>query len=295
MKNILYIIFSLFVIVGCKKINLDALAFPSEKTDAYLLEAYEREIILSESYNIPEDRIHIFPLTSTDPKTGETFQIYSIYIGDLSTIATDSVILYAHGQSRNMDAYWDRAKLLANLTSKNKYGVLMMDYRGYGMSEGESTEQGLYDDVEACINWLDEQGVDEKHTIYYGFSLGCIPVIHHAAYKTDFVPAKIILESPLASVENLAHSSTLINVDPKFMSTLVFNNAEKIKDVTVPLLWLHGIEDDYIEISNGQLIYNNYDGTYKEAQKVPNAGHSDIPSILGFNNYLEILETYILK
>jgi pimeloyl-ACP methyl ester carboxylesterase len=295
MKNILYIICSLFVIVSCKKVNLDGLAFPSQKTDAYLFEDYETDVVISESYKIPEDKIHLFPLTSTDSETGETYQIYAVYIGDMSTITADSVILYAHGQSHNMDIYWDRAKLLANIGSKNNYGVLMMDYRGYGMSEGESSEQGLYDDVETCINWLDDQGVNETSTIYYGFSLGCIPVIHHAAYKTNFVPSKLIIESPLASVENLAQSSTLINVDPKFISTLVFNNAEKIKDVTTPLLWFHGIEDDYIEISNGQLIFDNYNGEYKEDHKIPDCGHSDIPDKIGYESYIEILEAFIKK
>ena len=295
MKNILYIICLLVVIIGCKKNNLDALAFPLEKTDAYLLEDYEGEIVVPDSYKIPEEKIHLFTINSIDSETGETFKIYTVYIGDMLTIATDSVILYAHGQSKHIDNYWSRAKLLANIASKNNYGVLMMDYRGYGMSEGEPSEHGLYDDVDACINWLSSQGVNEKNTIYYGYSLGCIPLIHHAAYKTDFQPSKLIIESPLASVENLANSSTLINVDPKFISTLEFNNAEKIKSVNTPLLWLHGVEDTYIEISNGQLIYDNHDGAYKEAHKVPNSDHTEVPETLGFENYLQILETFIQK
>jgi pimeloyl-ACP methyl ester carboxylesterase len=125
--------------------------------------------------------------------------------------------------------------------------------------------------------------------------LGCIPVIQHAAFKTDFVPAKIILEAPLASVEGLAQNSTLINIDPKFMSTLEFNNAENIKNVTMPLLWMHGIEDDYIEISNGQLIYDNHNGEFKEAQKIPGAGHSSVPETIGYAKYLTILESFLEK
>ena len=153
--------------------------------------------------------------------------------------------MYCHGQSLHMDAYWARATMLANLQEKYHYGVLMMDYRGYGMSEGSSDEDGLTEDVDACITWLKDQGAEQSKTFYYGFSLGCIPVIDRAAYREDFVPNKIILEAPLASVENLANTSTIINVDPGYMSTLKFENAESIKDVTVPLLWMHGIEDTY--------------------------------------------------
>ena len=115
MKNIIYITIAVLSLYSCKKIVLDNLAFPSEKLNEYALENYEGEIIIPSTYDIPEDKIHLFPLTSTDVHTGETFEIYALYIGDLTTIATDTVILYAHGQSKHMDNYWGRAKLLANL------------------------------------------------------------------------------------------------------------------------------------------------------------------------------------
>ena len=77
------------------------------------------------------------------------------------------------------------------------------------------------------------------------------------------------------------------------MSTLEFNNAEKIKDVNVPLLWIHGVEDDYIQIENGELIYENYQGVYRDAARVEGAGHGDIPKVMGYANYLEKLRSYI--
>jgi pimeloyl-ACP methyl ester carboxylesterase len=295
MKKLALVSILLFSLSACKKIVLDSLVFPSEKLTSYQLEDYEGEIAIPATYLIPEDKIHLFPLTSTDSNTGETFEIYCIYIGDMNTIATDTVILYTHGQGKHMDNYWSRAKLLANIGSKNNYGVLMMDYRGFGMSEGESTEQGLIDDVETCVNWLKLNGVQEQNTIYYAYSLGCVPSIHLAAYKIDFTPSKLIIESPLASAQNLAQSSTLINTNSKFLTTIEFNNAEKIKDVNIPLLWLHGREDTYIELSNGQLIYDNYNGPYKEPHIIDGSGHSEIPTVMGYENYLNILNTFILK
>ncbi len=294
MKNLIFIVFVLLSIVSCKKMNLDDLAFPREKLNEYMLDDYEGEVEVDSIYNIPQDKVHLFTVNSRDEESGVTYEIYAIYIGDLNTIATDTVILYTHGQSKHMDNYWSRAKLLANTASKNQYGLLMMDYRGYGMSEGEPTERGLNEDVEACIKWLVEKGVQQENTIYYGYSLGCIPAIHLAAYKTEFKPAKLILESPLASVENLTHSSTLLNVNPKFVSSLEFNNAEKIKDVDIPLLWFHGIEDTYIEISNGQLIYDNHQGTFKEAHKIEGTDHTEVPANIGHAKYLEIINNFIL-
>jgi len=295
MKKIIYITFIIVGFTACKKVNLDQLAFPSEKLDTYQLEDYDGEIEVPASYSIPQDKIKLFTLNSVDSNTGEVFKIYAIYIGDTTTIATDTIILYTHGQSKHMDNYWSRAKLLANVSAKNQYGVLMMDYRGFGMSEGESSEQGLFDDTEVCIDWLKNKGAQPQNTFYYGYSLGCIPAIEMAAYKTDFTPAKLIIESPLASVEYLTQNSTLINVDSKFITSLEFDNAETMKDINIPLLWMHGREDTYIALPNGQLIYDNHNGGYKEAHIVDGSDHTEIPTTLGFENYLQILENFMKK
>lgn len=296
MKTLIFTLTILAVIsTGCKKANLDGLAFPSEKLDKYELENYKGEIVVPDSYNIPDSLVTLFTLDSYSSETDETYKIYALYIGNIDSIANDSIILYCHGQSKHMDNYWSRAKLLANTGGKNNYGLLMMDYRGYGMSEGKSSEMGLYEDVETCINWLKSKGAQSSKTVYYGYSLGAIPAIYHSAYTTDFVPSKLIIESPLASVEYLTQSSTLLNVDSKFVTTLQFENAEMIKDVNIPLLWFHGVEDDYVSIDNGELIYKNYNGPYKEAHRVEGSNHTEIPETLGLENYLKIVEDFIVK
>ncbi len=293
--TILLLSFSIFLL-ACKKKNLDSLAFPSKALTAYEFEKYDAGYSsVPDIYSISADKRKLITFESIDKSNGEKHTIYAVYIGDLTTIDTDSIILYCHGQSLHMDAYWPRASLLANIVHKYNYGVLMMDYRGYGMSEGTPTETALYEDVDASIDWLISQGATASKTFYYGYSLGCIPVIDRAAYRKDFIPSKIILESPLATVEHLAQSSTIINVNPNFVSTLEFNNAEKIKDVDVPLLWLHGVEDDYIAIKNGELIFQNYDGIYKEAIRVDGAGHGNVPSTMDYKNYIKRLEVFIKK
>lgn len=293
MKKILslLILTSLF---SCKKVVLDQLAFPSEKLENYQFENYaDADQNILNTYTISQSMRTLITMNSHDKNTGVNYTIYGVYIGDTNKISTDTIILYCHGQSLHMDLYYPRASLLAYIGGKHNYGVLMMDYRGYGMSNGTSDEEGLSEDVDASIEWLRKRGAKAKNTIYYGFSLGCIPVIERAAFKTEFTPSKIIIESPLASVANLTHSSTIINVDPSFISTLKFNNAENVKSVYAPLLWLHGTEDDYIAISNGELIYQNHPGSYKEALRVENAGHSNIPSTYGFDNYIHKVETFI--
>lgn len=290
----LFMLTCVFVLFSCEKTNLDSIAFPAEKLDSYQFENYEEsEFELPDSMEIAPENRTLFTLQSKDQKTGKKYTIYALYIGDTATIDQDSVILYCHGQSKHMDVYYDRASLLANLDQKHKYGVLMMDYRGYGRSEGTPSEMGLIEDVDVCIDFLKNHGAQEERTFYYGFSLGAIPVIDRAAYRTDFQPKKIILESPLASVEYITQTSTVLNMDADFVTTLDFDNAGKIKDVTADLLWMHGISDTYIAYENGEIIYNKYNGNYKEKRLVEDADHSEVPKVLGILKYTEVAANYL--
>lgn len=276
---------------------MDDLPFLGEKITEYKFENYEgdQELTLPAGYRIPDSNIHLITLTSKlpDESSGET--IYAVYIGNLNTITTDSVIVYCHGQSKHMDAYWNRAKLLANTGNKNRFGVLMMDYRGYGLSTGKSTEASLYQDVRVCLDWLDAKGVSSNQVIMYGFSLGTIPAIDLSAFYGTASPNKLIIESPLASAENLTEESLLIDVSSTFFTSLVFDNVEKIKSVSQPLMWIHGVEDDYLSITNGEVIYEKHGGSYKEAHRIAGAVHGDVPTVMGYRNYSNKVLKFITK
>ena len=291
--RLLTLFYLIFILTACKKINLDGLAFPSEKLDSYAFENAEGEVIIHDSLLATSDNYSLMTFNSIDATTGQSYRIYGVYIGDTTTITTDTLLVYFHGQSKHMDHYFSRASLLANVGGKYNYNVLMMDYRGYGMSEGLSSEQGLFEDANAVIDWIQEQGVNPQKTVFYGYSLGAIPAIDRMAYRSDFQPAKLIIEAPLASVEYLVHSSTIIQVNPDFVTNLDFENAEKIKDVDEPLLWMHGAEDTYVAIENGEIIYNNHGGSVKEAERVSECDHSEVPIIMGVDLYLDRILNFI--
>ncbi len=292
MKYFIYAL-ALTWLTSCFK--MDDLPFLGEKISDYQFENYqgEKEIELPDSYNIPDSNIHLFTVNSKLPNEKEGETIYAVYIGNLNTIQLDTVIVYCHGQSKHMDAYWERAKLLANTGGKNRFGVLMMDYRGYGLSTGKSTEESLYQDVRSCLDWLDSEGVSSERVVMYGYSLGTIPAVDLSAFYTVASPNKLILEAPMASVENLTEEALLLDVSSTFFTSLKFDNVEKIKSVSQPLLWLHGIEDDYLSISNGEAIFEQYGGGYKEAHRVAGANHTDIPLILGFGQYSSTILNFI--
>lgn len=293
MKYFTLVSFSVLLLSSCKEVTLDSLAFPSQSLDYYEFENYEGELIVPDSMLADASNYTLIEMNSLDQETGESFKIYGLYIGDTAQIATDTIVLYAHGQSLHMDNYFSRASLLANVGGKYNYGVFMYDFRGYGMSEGSSTERGLYEDSDAAIDWLKSHGANPDKTIFYGYSLGAIPLIDKAAYREDFKPSKLIIEAPIASVQYLVDNSTGINVYSDFVTTLEFESIEKIRSVDAELLWLHGKSDTYISIDNGELIYSNHTGNYKQAIRVDGAEHSEVPSTMGYEIYLNELLDFI--
>lgn len=278
--------------------RLDDNLYNEKKLDAYQLENYtgEKDIVLDSTYAIPDSLIHVFTLQSQTKEEASPTSIYAIYIGDINAINTDTIIFYAHGNKWHMDFYWQRAKLLANTGGKNRFGVMMVDYRGYGLSEGEPTEEGLYADVNAGLQWLKERGLSGERLIMYGFSLGSAPATELTANPEVVSPAKLILEAPFASAEVMVQDAALLAMPATYFTNLEIDNAEEIKKVEVPFLWIHGVDDDFLSIkTHGEVVFKNYKGVKAVPLRVESAGHDNVPAVLGFDNYLGQLTTFITE
>ncbi|MFM9004815.1 MAG: alpha/beta hydrolase [Flavobacteriales bacterium] len=296
MKKLLGIITVLSVVfTSC--LRLDSQFFNVQQLDEYKLDEYtgERELIdLPQEYAVADSMIHLFSLRSDDE--GERQTIYAIYLGDTSRIATDTVIVYCHGNKHHMDLYWNRAKLLAHTGGLHHYGVLMMDYRGFGMSTGVTTESGMRADVNTCLQWLKNKGLQPERTILYGYSLGSAPSTAIAADASVLKPAKLILEAPFASAETMVQDAAAVALPVSYFTNVEVNNAETIKFVDQPFCWIHGINDDFLKIeTHGEVVYFNYAGTYKEAHRIPEAVHNNVPKIMGYENYLNTLDSFIRR
>jgi pimeloyl-ACP methyl ester carboxylesterase len=296
LKKTLFLFCAIISLSSC--LTLDDNLYNKSKITEYKLDNYSGEVDfkLDYSYSIPDSLVHVFTLPSQASDESKATTIYAIYIGDMNKIATDTVIMYCHGNKDHMDFYWQRAKLLANTKGKNRFGVLMIDYRGYGMSEGKATEDGLYADVDAALKWLKEKGLSNDRLIMYGFSMGSAPATKLSAENYSMKPSKLILEAPFASAETMVQDGSGLAMPGTFFTTLKINNGEEIKSVTQPFCWIHGEADDFLNIeTHGTVVYNNYKGNYKEAHRIKDAGHSTIPTTMGFDNYLNVIGNFILR
>ena len=244
------------------------------------------------NYAIEDSLIHLFTLDVGN--AGE--KIYAVYIGDTNRINTDSIIVYCHGNAGHMDYYWPRAKLLGNVNGTNNYGVLMMDYRGYGISQGKPSEENMYEDVDACIVWLKNKGLTNDRFFMYGFSLGAAAACELTANPRSLTASKLLLESPFASAATLIQEGSGLALPSTYFVDLKVDNAQEIKKIQQPFYWIHGEDDDFLEIDmNGQVIYNNYQGVYKEAHRIPEAVHNNVPKIMGYAEYIESVGTFIRR
>jgi len=296
MKTI-YFLLAMGFVSSCMKLDSNLYNNDNE-IKSYQLEDYtgEQDFILDASYAISADKITLLTLSSQTEKESSVTEIKALYIGDLTKINTDTVILYCHGNKWHMDFYWQRAKLLAHVNGKNTYGVMMLDYRGYGLSSGKPTEEGMYADVDACMKWLKEKGLENKRLVIYGFSLGTASSCELTANPRSLVPSKIILEAPFASAEVMVQDGSQLNMPAEYFTDLKIDNAEEIKKIEQPFLWLHGLNDNFLNYkTHGQVVYKNYGGSQQEKYLIEGADHGEVPEKMGFETYLKTLGTFIRK
>jgi fermentation-respiration switch protein FrsA (DUF1100 family) len=177
------------------------------------------------------------------------------------------IIVYFHG---NAGTLADRDERVLPYLQRG-YGILLVGYRGYGGNPGEPTEDGLYADGRAHLDWLARQGVAEDAIVLYGESLGAAVAIQMA---TERKAAALVLEAPFASVLLSARARY-----PLFAFDWVlkdkFANVDKIGQVRMPLFVIHGALDRVTAQRFGRMVYDRAPQP-KFAVWLPDAGHNDL-------------------
>ena len=296
MKKILFITAILSLSIACRK-RLDSFLFNSSQIESYRLDAYSGELTLdlNGQYNVPDSLIHQMQW-DVELEEGSS-KMSAIYIGNIDHIATDTIILYCHGNKDHMDFYWPRQKLYAHTGGLGRYGVLMFDYPSFGLSEGIASEANLYRSTARAIQWLKDQGLENNRFVLFGFSLGSAAACEVAAHPEEYAlaPSKLILEAPFASAEVMIQDAALLSMPGSFLVDLKIDNATEIKKISVPLLWIHGVNDSFLSVkSHGQPVYDNKLNGYKEAYLVPGGEHETTPFAAGYENYIAKLAAFIV-
>jgi pimeloyl-ACP methyl ester carboxylesterase len=279
-----------FTCLGC--LSLDPFLFKGDELDNYKLDNYDGETECSNAITFLADSPQ--PVTSEITITSGSETIYGILCRkDTATLTSaDTIILYFHGTGPHIDYYWPRTRLLFALG----YPVLVIDYKGYGKSSGEPTEQGIYEDGRAALDYINTQ-YGYPSVIIYAFSLGSLVGCEVASTDTGSNIIQLVLESPIGSVETLVEDACYLNLPGSYVTTYKGNNSIKIVAVNAPLLWIHGTTDETLNReTNGLPVWQAYRTAHPGQGyyiRVDGAGHRNNPFIIGYDRYLECVKDFI--
>ncbi len=181
-------------------------------------------------------------------------------------------ILYLHGNAGNLSYRQEIFSLLA----REGYGLLALSYRGYGGSEGSPSEAGLYSDAESTLDYLHDLKITDSSIIYYGESLGS-GVATWLAEKHP--PLALILNAPFTSVAERAGEIYWF-IPARLMTLDKFDSISRIRQITAPLLIIHGDQDTIVPISHGRRLLEAAAAIIKELSVFEGHGHLNMGSDL---------------
>ncbi|WP_013320938.1 alpha/beta hydrolase [Gloeothece verrucosa] len=204
-----------------------------------------------------------------------------------SESSSSEVLLYLHGNGVNMGANLGPIEKFHQMG----FNVLMIDYRGYGRSEGKfPSESEVYRDAQAAWDYLVlKQKIAPEAIFIFGHSLGGAVAIDLAVRKPN--AAGVILESAFTSMVDMIDHLPLYRFIPaKLVLNQRFDNLSKLKLLRVPLMLIHGTQDCTVPPSMSQVLYD-LAPVPKQLLFIPLAGHNDV-SRVGGEDYIQGLENF---
>jgi pimeloyl-ACP methyl ester carboxylesterase len=203
--------------------------------------------------------------------------------GTATPVTTDMVLLWFHGNAGNLSHRFDMIRMLMQLP----VAVFIIDYRGYGRSEGSPSEEGLYLDALAAWQYLTEvRGISSDNIIVLGKSLGGVPAVDLC---TRVTPAGLIVQSSFTSAADMA--TTIFPFIPKLLIRSKMDSINKIGHVSCRKLFIHSPADEIVPYRMGQQLYDAAQEP-KSFLEVQDSPHNST-YIVGGKNYLETLRAFV--
>ncbi len=175
-------------------------------------------------------------------------------------------VLYAHGNAMLVDHCLEFAQMYGEMG----LGVLLVEYRGYGISGGSPSQRAIVSDFTRFREWLEERP-EVGEVIYHGRSLGGA-VVAQLARKHQ--PAAMILESTFTSVRSFTGRYLI----PPILLRHPFDTKMAIGEVSAPILILHGESDQIVPMSQGRRLHEAAPASIFVSMP---GGHNDFPGDFG--------------
>ncbi len=196
------------------------------------------------------------------------------------------VLLWFHGNAGNISHRLENIKLLHDLVGVQ---VFIFDYREYGRSQGRISREGTFKDAAAAYRYVTEtRKTPAGEMVLFGRSLG-------TALATDLAAAlpcrAVILESAFTNSSDMARLFAPFMFD--WRPRVPYDNLGKIDKLQVPVLIIHGEDDEIIPVDMGRRLYAAAREP-KEIYIIPGAHHNDT-YLVGGRAYYEKLRSFIFR
>jgi uncharacterized protein len=156
-------------------------------------------------------------------------------------------VLICHGNARNMSFDMDVIEMF-HVLGQN---VLIVDYRGFGKSEGHPTEEGTYLDAQAAWDWLIQKGERPERIVLVGRSLGAA-IAADLAVKNE--PKALLIEAAFTSLPEIGQERYPF-FPVKKLSRFKYDTLEKLKRIRCPLLIIHSQDDEIVSVAHAVRIH----------------------------------------
>jgi len=163
--------------------------------------------------------------------------------------SSKGLIFYLHGNAGSIDSWGDVAKTYIDL----KYDVFLLDYRGYGKSEGTiSSQEKLFEDVQSAYNEIKKKYAENK-IIVLGYSIGTGLASKVASVNN---PKLLILQAPYYSLVNMMQRTYPIL--PTFILKYKLETNKYIKQCKMQVVIFHGNADEVIYYGSSVKLKGNF-------------------------------------
>jgi uncharacterized protein len=176
-------------------------------------------------------------------------------------------LLYFTGNSGSVAGHADK---IAEIRGSG-YGVFMLNYRGFGGSEGRPSEAANVADAGLCYEALLKSGVKPQDIVAYGESLGTSVATQLAAKRA--VKA-LVLEAPFTSAVDVGRRNWWF-LPLRLLMVDQYRSIDLIGGVHVPLLIVHGARDRVIPVAQAKQLYAAAN-LPKTLEIFPDADHNDL-------------------
>jgi fermentation-respiration switch protein FrsA (DUF1100 family) len=219
----------------------------------------------------------IAALRAVEITTGDGLRLLAWY---LPAPADRPVVAYFHGNGGNLG--YREARMMQFAAAG--FGALFLEYRGYGGNPGSPTEDGLYIDARATLDFLSAQGVDPARLVLYGESLGTGVAVRMASERSV---GALVLEAPFSSIADVAQQRYWF-VPVRFLLKDKFDSMTRIGTVRAPILMLLGERDRIVPPQFGRALFAAAPEP-KELWLAPDGGHEDLRHFGGLDAAVDFI------